>query len=176
MNLLRALPIILACAVTFPVNAETSGYKELYTPPESISKKLVISSFTKNTVTFRFSVKSQIGTAKNVKLTAKVVGNDELKPVPNTSVVEDISEGKEANLDFILPITQEQVQNREIKVQGDVEYLPDYDEIIKNIDSNAESTYPNPAIRERLINILKNNKVKGLKSIQSARFIPDSKN
>ena len=58
MNLLRALPLILACAVTFPVNAETSQSKDYYIPPESITKELSISSFTKNTVTFRLSVKS----------------------------------------------------------------------------------------------------------------------
>ena len=176
MNLLRALPLILACAVTLPVNAETSGSKDYYTPPESISKKLVISSCTKNTVTYRLSVKSLIGTAKNVKLSAKVVGNDELKPVPNSSTVEDISEGKGANLDFILPISPAQAQSREIKVQGDVEYLPDYDEIIKNIESNAASTYQNPVMKEQLIDLLKKNKKEGLKSIQSVRYIPKSKN
>ena len=45
MNLLRALPLILACAVTFPVNAETSQSKDYYIPPESITKELSISSF-----------------------------------------------------------------------------------------------------------------------------------
>ena len=176
MNLLRALPLILACAVSFPVNAETSENKEFYAPPESISKKLVISSCTKNTVTFRLSVKSLIGTAKDVKLSAKVIGVDELKPVPNSSTVEDISEGKSASLDFILPITPKQAQDRNIKVQGDIEYLPDYDEIIKNINTNAENTYQNPAFREQLINLLKKNKENGLKSIQSTRYIPKHKN
>ena len=176
MNLLRALPLILACAITLPVNAEKSRSKDSYTPPESISKKLVISSCTNNTVTFRFSVKSLIGTAKSVKLSAKVVGNDELQPVPNILTVEDISEGKSASLDFILPITPKQANDKSIKVQGDVEYLPDYDAIMKNIESNTENTYQNPVLKELLIDSLKKNKENNLKSIQSTRFIPKLKN
>jgi len=176
MNLLRVLPLILACAVTFPVNAETSKSKDSYTPPESISKNIVISSYTNNTVTFRLSVKSLIGTAKDVKLTAKVIGNDELKPVPNISTVEDISEGKSASLDFVLPITPNQAQDKSFKIQGDVEYLPDYEEIIKNIESNSADTYKNPVLREILIDSLKKNQENNLKSIQSTRFIPESKN
>ncbi len=176
MNLLRALPLILACAVSFPVNAETNKHKDFYIPPEPISKKLIISSCTNNTVTYRLSVQSLIGTAKNVKLSAKVVGNDELKPVPSITNIETISEGKGATLDFILPITPNQAQDKNIKVQGDVEYLPDYDAIIKNIESNADNTYQNPALREQLIDKLKKNKANNLKSIQSVRYIPKTKN
>lgn len=176
MNLLRALPLILTCAVTFPVNAETSQSKDYYIPPESITKELSISSFTKNTVTFRLSIKSLIGTAKNVKLSAKVIGNDDLKPVPNILAVEDISEGKSASLDFILPITPKQAQDKSIKVQGDIEYLPDYEEIIKNIESNTADTYKNPVLKEQLIDSLKKNQENNLKSIQSTRFIPKSDN
>ena len=176
MNLLRSLPLILACAVSFPVNAETYQHKDFYVPPESISKKLVISSCTKTTVTYRLSVQSLMGTAKNVKLSAKVVGNDDLKPIPNSTNVENISEGKGATLDFILPITPNQAQDKSIKVQGDVEYLPDYDAIIKNVEANADSTYQNPALREQLIDLLKKNKANNLKSIQSVRYIPKTKN
>lgn len=176
MNILRALPLILACAVSFPVNAETYKHKDFYIPPESISKKLVISSCTNTTVTYRLSVKSLIGTAKDVKLSAKVVGNDELKAIPNSANFENISEGKGATLDFILPITPKQALDKSIKVQGDIEYLPDYDEIIKNIEANTNSTYQNPALREKLIDMLKRNKDNNLKSIQSVRYIPKPKN
>ena len=176
MNLLRALPLILACAVTLPVNAETSEHKEFYIPPQSISKELVVSSSTKNTTTFKLTIKSLIGTAKDVKITAKVLGKDDIKPIPSTSQLPEITEGKNAALDFILPLTLNQIQEDNLKVQGNIEFLPDYDEMIKNIEANSETTYQNTYLKERLIDTLKSNKNKGLKSVQSIRYIPEKKN
>ena len=176
MNLLRALPLMIACIIASPVNAETSNSKELYTPPESISKELVVSSNTKNTVTFKFSVKSLIGKAKNVSFYTKVLGNDGIKPVPNTAKFEEISEGKDASLVFVLPVSLKQIQDRSVKVQADVEYLPDYDAIIKNIEANSNTAYQNPSMKDQLVDKLKKDKEKELKSRQSTRYIPENKN
>ena len=72
--------------------------------------------------------------------------------------------------------TPKQAQDKSIKVQGDIEYLPDYEEIIKNIESNTADTYKNPVLKEQLIDSLKKNQENNLKSIQSTRFIPKSDN
>ena len=173
MNILRAIPLIFACAISLPLAAESNNDYTVYLPPNSLGKNLTISSSTKNTTTFRFLVKSLIGKAENVKLTAKVLENDEMRPVPSEAKFIEISERKNAHLDFVLPITKEQIKEKNLKIQCNVEYLPDYDEIIKRIEADADKKYQHPMLRQKLIDLLKKNKENALKSVQSVRYIPD---
>ena len=172
MNILRAIPLVLACAISLPLAAESYKDDKTYLPPDSIGKNLTINSSTKNTTTFRFLVKSLIGKAEDVKLTAKVVGEDDLKPVPSVAEFKEISERKNAHLDFVLPITKEQIKEKNLKIQCNVEYLPDYDEIIKRVEAGANTKYQIPVLRNELINKLKKNKENSVKSNQAVRYIP----
>lgn len=173
MNILRAIPLVLACAISLPLAAETFKDEKTYMPPDSIGKNLTINSSTKNTTTFRFLVKSLIGKAEDVKLTAKVVGEDELKPVPSVAEFKEISERKNAHIDFVLPVTKEQIKEKNLKIQCNVEYLPDYDEIIKRVEAGAGTKYPISFLRNELINLLKRNKENSVRSNQAVRYIPD---
>ena len=172
MNLLRAVPILLACAISLPVVAQSPNDKDVYLPPDSIGKNLSIRSASKNTTSFRFLVKSLIGKAENVKLTAKVIDNNDLKPVPNVIEVKELSERKNAFLDFVLPVTKEQITSNKIKIQCNVEYLPDYSKLIKIVESDNVK-YQNPVYKEKLINLLKRNRDNSVKSVQAVRYIPE---
>jgi hypothetical protein len=171
MNLFRALPLILACALSIPVSTQASDHKELYRPPEVIDQELFISSSTQNTVSFKYVVKSTLGTAKDVKLTAKILGNDTIKPIPSSTTITEISEGKNASLDFVLPVSIKNI--KKIKIQGTVEYLPDYSAMMKNVEENADTKYQSQYLRERLMDLLKKNKEQKLKSVQAVRYIPN---
>ncbi len=174
MNLFRAIPLILACSITLPLAAQGSDDRERYTPPESIGKSLTINSSTQNTTTFRFLVKSLIGKAENVKLTAKVIGDEELTPVPSSLEVKELSERKNTYLDFVIPVTKEQINSQKFKIQCNVEYLPDYAEIIKHVEKDTEH-YKNQVAKEHLINMLKKNSEKSVTSNQALRYIPPQK-
>ena len=179
MTILRMVPLLLACAISIPLSAQTASSSSrdnaIYYPPESMGKNLSISSSTNNTTTFRFLVKSLIGTSKNVKLTAKVIGQEGITPVPSTAEFQLLSERKNATLDFIIPVSKEQINQQKIKIQCNVEYLPDYQEIIKHIEAESKSKYQNEAERNHLLDLLKKNQQNSLKSNQAIRYIPEKK-
>lgn len=175
MKLLQALPLILVCAFSIPANAQTAKDNKFYTPPESMAKNIRIYTSNKDSVTFRFSVKSMIGKASEVKLKARVIGNDKIIPVPNITEFKEINEGKVATLEFVLPITPEQAKDKSLKIQGDVEYLPDYSAIINKIENDKKGLYHITPLKESLIDLLYENKANSTKSVQSIRYIPETK-
>jgi hypothetical protein len=174
MNLSHVFPLLLACAISLPALAQTNDAR-IYTPPESMAKNIRLYSSTENSVTFRFSVKSMIGNATEVKLKARVLGNDKIVPVPNIKEIREINEGKIATLEFVVPITPEQVKDKSLKIQGDVEYLPDYEAIINRIENDTKGLYQIEPLKENLINSLNRNKENVIKSVQSIRYFPETK-
>ena len=170
MNIIHALPLILACAIAAP--AVASDRKDFYAPPEAMGKQLILNSHTEKTVTFRFDVSPIIGNATDVKLTAKVVGNKDLVPVPNVATFTTIAEGESATLDFVLPITEEQAKDKKLKIQGTVEYLPDYEKILNVVQEDAKKEYTNSLGKDRLIYTIQDAQTKKLKSTEIIRFDP----
>lgn len=174
MNILHILPIILACAIATP--AVANDINDFYAPPETMGKQLFINSHTDKTVTFRFEVSPLLGDAKDIKLTAKVLGNKDLVPVPNAVSFEALSEGQSANLDFVLPITEEQAKDKKLKIQGTVEYLPDYEKMLKVVQEDANKQYPIDSVKFKLIDTIKDSLNKKLKSTEIHRFDPVDNN
>lgn len=170
MNIFHALPLILACAMAVPAIA--SDRKDFYAPPETMGKQLFLNSHTEKTVTFRFDVMPLIGEATDIKLSAKVVGDQTLVPTPKVATFTKLVEGQSATLDFVLPITKEQAQNRKLKIQGTVEYLPDYEKMLTVVQEDAQNQYPNKLGKNKLIYTIKDAQTKKLRSTEIIRFDP----
>ena len=96
-------------------------------------------------------------------------------PVPNITEIREIDEGKIATLEFVVPITPEQAKDKSLKIQGDVEYLPDYEAIINRIENDTKGLYQIEPLKENLINNLNKNKENVIKSVQSIRYFPETK-
>ena len=185
MTLLRMIPLLLACAISVPLTAHSLNHskmlenntrnKAVYYPPESIGKNLSITSSTSKTTTFRFLVKSLIGVAKKVKLTAKVIGRQDITPIPCIAEFEQLSERKNATLDFIIPVPKEEIEQQKLTIQCNVEYLPDYSAIIKHIETDAKTKEINETQKDHLINLLKKNQQNSVKSVQALKYIPNNK-
>ncbi len=143
-----------------------------YFPPESIKTTFAIKSNTTNTVTLRLEVKSVVGTIKNVRLTARLSGFEQVIPVPSEATFDEIKEGESQYLDFILPTTKEAVNSKLFKIHGVIQYLPDYNAIINYIDTNVDKEYENEVMRD----MLKDNMLKcyeqSLKSVETVRYFP----
>ena len=173
MNILRLLPFILACAISVPTVIQASDSKNIYTPPESINQELSLSSSTPNSVTFKYEVKSILGNSKDVKLSAQVLGRDDINPVPDSKFFKEVKEGENAVLEFVLPITKEQAQDKSIKIQASIEYLPDYNAMIKYVEKDKDNKYFNIPLKESLLNLLTTSEVENSKSMKATKYIPE---
>lgn len=173
MNLLKAIPFLIACLLASPANS--SELKALYEAPKMVAMQLILKEAKAGKVTFRFGVKSLLGESRNIKMTAKVIGDSSITPTPNAVAFRKLDKGQVATLEFSLPITKEKAMDKSIKIQGTVEYLPDYNEQIKAVRANADTDYPNYSLREKLINQLIYNLGKNLKSVEIIRFMPGQK-
>lgn len=175
MKLFNILALALACSSVIPSFATENKSKEIYDSPKTMEMNISIKEQTEKSVTFHFDVKSLIGNATEVKLSAKVLGNHELIPVPQELSLGQLESGKSGTLDFTLPLTKEQTNDKSLKIQGTVEYLPDYDALIKTINEDAEKQYPNELLKQRLIDILKDNQDQQFKSVEIIRYMPEEK-
>lgn len=168
MNFLRLFPLFIACAMSVPVSASDAKY--IYSPPQTMKKELYIQKRTDRTITFTFKVTSIIGEATEVKLSAKVIGDKPIKAYPNFTKIEKIAEGKSGILNFVLPISEKEAKNKNLKIQGSVDYVPDYKELIKAVETDKESQYTNLPLKERLISSLQRNLEENLNSVEIIRF------
>lgn len=174
MKLLNILAVAFACAAAIPVWAEgISSHKELYQPPVALEKQVNFLSKTDNSVTFRFEVKPVLGACSNIKMFVKVLGNDKITAAPDTKEFEALKEGEAGTLDFVLPITEEQAKDPSLKIQGRVEYIPDYEAIINAIEAGKETTYQSDLPRERLLSTMKENQEKQNSYSDIVRYTPN---
>lgn len=171
MNFFHALPLIFACTLAIPAVAQNLN-KDFYSFPETLQKKIYISHNNNKLTTFVFQVNSLIGTAKNIKMTAKVVGNPIIAPVPQSATFPQIQEGDKIAYKFVLPITEEQAKDRSLKIQGTVEYLPDYDAMLEYVKEDPQHLYTNEFGKNKLINNIEFTKKKQLISTEVIRFDP----
>lgn len=174
MNILRVLPLMIACALSVPAYSQES-YKDFYPFPETMEKKLYIKNSKGNTTSFVFQVKSNIGTASNIKMTAKVIGDKSLTPIPQRATFPQIQEGKSIAMKFVLPISEERAKSKEIKIQGTIEYMPDYPAMIEYVNKDSQNLYSNKFGKSMLINNLEHTQKKQLTSTEVIRFFPENK-
>ena len=169
MKFYHLLSILFICLLAYPAHAVIP---DRYFPPTNIASSLKIKSSTNSTVTFWLEVKSLLGTIRNLRLSARLSGFDQVVPIPSETKFEEVKEGESRYLDFVLPTTKEIANSNLFKIRGIIGYIPDYDAALKYVEDNAECQYPNEPMRNTLIYDLTRWGDQSLESVESIRYFP----
>lgn len=149
MTILRLLTLAVAF-MALPAFAS----QELYVPPRSIEMSMKYLSNDGETHLFTAEIKSLIGSLRDIKVYYEAVDGVECEQAP--APVEVLGEGETRKFDFSVKISEKLSADPKSWVRFRVEYLPDYEEIKKRINSDS-SKYSDENLRNQLLEIVEQN-------------------
>jgi hypothetical protein len=151
------------------VSMAEASRPQIYSPPESLNLDITLKSnlISRSYAVLTVTLKSLVGNTTRLKLLFE--SSKDLDVTPKTAILENLTQGAAKHFDLNVNKTSTEPDNAGSWVRARVEFLPDYEAIMKVIATDRKA-YPLESNRDQLLKSLTESKTKDLKSIQAKRF------